>query len=346
MSERREDTSPTAVLHDHLDGGVRLGTVLDLADAVGHRLPTSDPEALAAWFYQGSSGSLERYLDAFVHTVAVMQTAEAVERVAFEAVEDHARDGVVYAELRFDPGLCTAGGLDRFDVVEAAVAGLERGARETGLRAHLIVTALRHLRDSEQAAHAAVRFAADGVVGFDLAGPERGHPPDLHLPAIATARGAGLGITIHAGEGDGPHSIWRALAICGADRIGHGVRLADATDFDGSTIGSLDRFARRVRDLRVPLEVAVTSNLHTGTYRDGHPFGALYRAGFNVSINTDNRLMSGVTVSGEYGLARDTFGLSRADLGSITVAAIEAGFGPWPDRKQLIDRVVRPAYGL
>lgn len=346
MTDPLAGPSPTAVLHDHLDGGLRVETVLELAEATGHRLPATDPDALGAWFDQGSSGSLERYLEAFVHTVGVMQTADAIERVAFEAVEDHARDGVVYAEVRFDPGLCTAGGLDRFDVVEAALAGLDRAARETGLRAYLIVTALRNLRDSEEAARAAVRFAGRGVVGFDLAGPERGHPPDVHLPAIRAARAAGLGITLHAGEGDGPHSIWRALTICGADRIGHGVHIADATDFDGSTIRSLDRFATRVRDLRVPLEVAVTSNLHTDTYRDGHPLGALYRAGFNVSVNTDNRLMSGVTVSGEYEAAASAFGLSREDLGAMTVAAIEAGFGPWSDRRRLIDDVVRPGWGL
>lgn len=337
---------PTAVLHDHLDGGVRVETVIELADAVGHRLPAASHEEIAAWFYQGSSDSLEAYLDAFTHTIAVMQTAEAIERVAFESVEDHARDGVVYAELRFDPSLCTARGLDRVTVLEAALAGIDRGARHTGLRAHLIVTALRNRPGSDETAAAAVRFAEEGVVGFDLAGPERGYPPDDHLPAIRAAREAGLGITLHAGEGDGPHSMWRAIAICGADRIGHGVRIAEVTDFDGQRIGELDRFAERVRDLRIPLEISVTSNRHTGAYTDAHPLGALYRAGFNVSINTDNRLMSDVTVSGEYADAAARFGFTDADLGQVTIAAIEAGFGPWPHRKHLIDDVVKPAYGL
>lgn len=337
---------PTAVLHDHLDGGLRVGTVIELADAIGHRLPTDDPEALAAWFHQGASGSLERYLEAFVHTVGVMQTAGAIERVAYESVADHAADGVVYAELRFDPGLCTAGGLDRHEVVEAALAGMQRAAEATGLQAYLIITALRHRQDSDLAAQVAVRFGEAGVVGFDLAGPERGFPPDAHLPAIQRARRAGLGITLHAGEGDGPHSIWRAVALCGADRIGHGVHIADDTDFDGERIRKLGRLATTVRDHRIALEVAVTSNLHTGTYIDGHPLGALYRAGFNVSINTDNRLMSGVSVSSEYAHAASDFGLSDEDLGRLTVAAIEAGFGPWPERRHLIESVVRPAWSL
>jgi adenosine deaminase len=337
---------PVAVLHDHLDGGLRVGTLIELADDCGHRLPASDPTRLAEWFDGAASGSLEDYLDTFAHTVAVMQTPEGLERIAYEAVEDHAADGVVYAEIRFDPGLCTRGSMDRDGVIEAALAGFARAERTTGLRAHLVVTALRHLADSEDAARAAARFAGGGVVGFDIAGPERGHPPDAHLPAIRIARDAGLGITVHAGEGDGPHSIWRALARCGADRIGHGVHIADCTDFDGVAISALDRFAERVRDLRVPLEVAVSSNVDTGNFAAAHPLGALHRAGFNVSINTDNRLMSGVTVSGEYGLAMESFGFTTQDLRDITVRAIEAGFGPWPQRRRLIEDVVVPAYEM
>lgn len=341
------DGAPLAVLHDHLDGGLRVGTVIELADACGHALPTNDPTELGRWFHQGDSGSLEQYLAAFTHTLAVMQTAEAVERIAYESVEDHARDGVVYAELRFDPGLSTRRGLDRCEVIEAALAGMDRAYRATGLRTHLIVTALRHQDDSMDAASAAVRFAGAGVVGFDLAGPERGHPPDAHLPAIRAAQDAGLGITLHAGEGDGPESIWRALARCGAQRIGHGVHIADATDFTpGGSITRLDRLAQRVRDHRIPLEVAVTSNLHTGAFASGHPFGALHAAGFNVSINTDNRLMSGVSARSEYETVARMFGLEPSALGRITVAAIEAGFGPWPDRRRIIDTVVAPAYGL
>lgn len=337
---------PKAVLHDHLDGGLRVSTVIELADACGHSLPSHDVDGLAQWFHQGRSGSLERYLEAFVHTLAVMQTADAVERVAREAVEDLAGDGVVYAELRMDPGLCTRGGLTREDVIEAVLSGFDAAEATTGLRAHLIVCALRNLDDSDLAAKAATRFVGRGVVGFDLAGPEKGFPPDRHLAAIRMVREANLGLTLHAGEGDGAHSVWRALVLCGAHRIGHGVHLVDETAFDGRSLGALSPFVASVRDHRVPLEVCITSNLHTASYEsaDVHPFGALRAAGFNVSINTDNRLMSGVSVSGEYALAAEAFGLSSAVLGEITVDAIEAGFGPWPDRKRLIEDVVKPAY--
>lgn len=339
---------PLVVLHDHLDGGLRPQTVLELAEGNGHALPADDVESLRSWFHQGRSGSLARYLESFVHTVGVMQTAEAVERVAYEAGVDLAADGVVYAEVRFDPGLCTLGGLDRFDVVEAALAGLTRARRDTDLAVYLIVSGLRHRADTMDAARAAVRFRGDGVVGFDLAGPEAGFPPDDHLPAIRTAAEAGLGITLHAGEAVGPHSMWLARTRCGAQRIGHGVRIVDDTDFDGQVIGHLGRFATQVRDQRIPLEVAVTSNIHTGAFGSAnvHPFGALLAAGFNVSLNTDNRLMSDVTVSSEYVLARDVFGLTDAALGTISLRALEAGFGPWPERRRIIEDVVRPAYDI
>lgn len=337
---------PKAVLHDHLDGALRVETVLELADEVGHLLPATDVDGLRRWFHQGESGSLERYLASFEHTIAVMQTADGVRRVAYEAAVDLAADGAVYAEVRFDPGLSTRRGLDRFDVLEAALDGLDAAAAETGLRCGLIVTALRHGSDSEDAAEAAIRFRTSGVVGFDLAGPEAGYPPDRHLPAIGMARRAGLGITIHAGEGDGPHSIWRAVALCGAQRIGHGARIAEDTDFDGVRITRLGDVARRIRDHRIPLEIAVTSNVHTGMVRSPqvHPLGALHRAGFTVSINTDNRLMSGVTLADEYELAATAFGLTRADLRTMTVRAIEGGFGDWEERRRIIATVVEPAY--
>lgn len=340
---------PKAVLHEHLDGGLRVSTIIEIAEQEGYTgLPESDEPSLQGWFFQGHSGSLERYLEAFTHTVAVMQTPEAVSRVAYEAGEDLAAEGVVYAEVRFDPGLCTHKGMRREDVIEATLDGLERASRDTGIEISLIVSALRHQTDSVDVVKAAIPFVGKGLVGFDLAGPERGFPPDDHLEACLLAREHGLGLTLHAGEADGAHSIWRALALCGADRIGHGVHIADDTDFNGTTITELGAFACRVRDHRVPLEVAITSNLHTASYTEAssHPFGSLYERGFNVSINTDNRLMSDVSVTDEYELAATAFGLSVADLGSITVAAIEAGFGNWPTRKALIDNVVKPAYGL
>jgi adenosine deaminase len=337
---------PKAVLHEHLDGGLRVETILEIADDEGYTdLPAADPVTLASWFFQGESGTLERYLEAFTHTTAVMQTPDAIARIAYESGEDLARDGVVYAEVRYDPGLSTRRGLHREDAIEAMLDGFSRASRDTGIAIYAIATALRHQTDSLDVVKAAIPFLGQGVVAFDLAGPEKGYPPDLHLEACMLARESGFGLTLHAGESDGAHSIWRALALCGAQRIGHGVHIVDDTDFDGSSITRLGSFARTVRDHRVPLEVAITSNLHTGSYplASGHPFGALLSQGFNVSINTDNRLMSQVSVSDEYALAASTFGLDSGALASITINAIEAGFGDWTKRKHLVSEV-RAAY--
>lgn len=336
---------PKAVLHDHLDGGLRPGTVLELADAIGYdQLPATSADALGDWFYQGEAQSLEAYLAAFSHTVAVMQTPDAVERVAFEAIEDLAADGAVYAEIRFGPSLLDA--MAREQAIEAALAGLERGSTATGCVSGLIVTALRHDDDSEQVAKAAVRFVGDGVVGFDLAGPEAGFPPDDHLPACKLAREAGLGLTIHAGESDGPESIWRALGRCGAQRLGHGVRIIEDASVSEGEIDVLGGLARSVRDLRIPLEVSIMSNVHTGIASTAaeHPFGALHRAGFEVTINTDNRLMSGTSLAAEYRIAQEAADLSKAEMGEIVEATVRAGFGSWTDRKTLISDVIRPAY--
>ncbi len=338
---------PKAVLHDHLDGGLRPQTVLELADAAGYcALPTADPARLGRWFHQAESGSLVRYLEAYCHTLAVMQTPEALERVSYEALVDLSADGAVYAELRFGPSLHTAGGMEREDAIEAVLAGLARGQQVTACSVGLIVTALRDEADSEAVARAAARFAGDGVVGFDLAGPEAGFPADDHLPACHYAREAGLGLTIHAGEGDGPASIWRALSRCGAQRLGHGVRIVDDTKLENGEIAVLGELARAVRDQQIPLEVCITSNIHTGiaSSPQDHPFGALWREGFAVTINTDGRLMSGVTLTDEYATAATAAGLTRRDLGAIVELTVRAGFGDWEERRRLITDVVRPAY--
>jgi adenosine deaminase len=341
------DGLPKALLHDHLDGGLRVLTVLDLADAAGYRgLPTTDPEELGRWFHQADSGSLERYLEAFEHTIAVMQTSEALERAAFEAVEDLHADGVVYAELRFGPLLHTAGGLATEDVFEAVLAGVRRGAAATGVETAVIATGLRQTEDTEAVVRAAIPFRDAGVVAFDLAGPEAGHPAADHLPACRLAREHGFSLTIHAGEGDGAHSVWQAVARCGARRVGHGARLIESMVCDDGAIVDVGALGRVVRDERIALELCITSNLHTSMYDSAkdHPFGAFYRAGFAVTLNTDNRLMSDIRLSDEYRLAAETFGLTITDLGRVTVNALEAGFGDWTVRKRLIDEVVRPAY--
>lgn len=330
---------PMAVLHDHLDGGLRPSTILELADEQGYtRLPAPDARGLGAWFHQGGSGSLESYLDAFDHTVSVMQTEAAISRVAYEAGVDLAADGVVYAEVRFAPSRAMRRGLSREAVLEAMLDGFQRARRDTGISVYGIAAALRHESDSVDVAKAAGRYVGRGIVGFDLAGPEKGFPADAHMEACRIAKEAGLGLTLHAGESDGPNSMWRALALCGAQRLGHGVHVVEDTTFEHGVVSNLGAFARRVRDHRVPLEVAITSNLHTGSWTNvsEHPFGALHAAGFNVSINTDNRLMSGVSMSDEYALASTVFGLSTDDVTEITVRAIESGFGDWSVRRDLI----------
>jgi len=340
-------TLPKVELHDHLDGGLRVETILELADEYGYTdLPADTVEGLTDWFDQGRSGSLERYLEAFTHTVAVMRDQDSIRRIAYEHGMDLAADGVVYGEVRFGPSLHMIHGMTREDAIEAVLDGLAAAERETGTVLYGIACALRHETDSLEVVRAAIPFLDRGLIAFDLAGPEAGFPADDHLPACRAAREAGLGLTIHAGEADDASSIWRAVARCGATRIGHGVRIADETDFDGSTIGEVAPLARRIRDHRIPLEVAITSNLDTSAYpsADRHPFGALYRAGFTVTLNTDNRLMSRVSLSDEYALAADTFDLTPADLSEITVNGLEAGFGDWPTRRRLIDDVVRPAY--
>lgn len=338
---------PKALLHDHLDGGVRVETVLALADEHGYAsLPAQDAEGLRGWFHQGRSGSLERYLEAFRHTVGVLQTPEGLERVAAEFVADVAADGVVYAEVRFGPSLHTLGGMRREDAIEAVVAGVAKGAGEHGVVVGVIASALRQDDDSEAVARAAARFAGEGVIGFDLAGVEAGHPAHDHLPALTLARHAGLGVTIHAGESGGPPDIWSAVARASARRLGHGVRIVHDTVIRDGDIVELGGLARMIRDLRIPLELCISSNVHTGIADSpaAHPFGALHRAGFRVTINTDNRLMSATSMTDEMWLAHHDHGLTLRELGELTITALEAGFGSWPERRRLIEDVVRPAY--
>ncbi|HEY7761909.1 MAG TPA: adenosine deaminase [Actinomycetota bacterium] len=337
---------PSVLLHDHLDGGLRPETIVELADASGYRdLPSEDPSTLARWMQRGASrGDLALYLETFAHTVGVMQTADALARVARECAEDLAADGVVYAEVRFAPELHTEGGLPLDGVIEAVLDGFRAGEEHASIRVGTIVTAMRTGDRSLEAADLAVRWADRGVVGFDLAGAEAGFPATDHRAAFDRVQADGrLGTTIHAGEGDGLESIRGALD-CGAQRIGHGVRLAvDLTDDDGPRLGPL---AREILDRGVPLEMCPTSNVHSGAARsiEEHPLGAFADLGFRVTINTDNRLMSGTTQSREIAqvaLANDW------DLGKIervTVTAAESAFLPPDERRSLVETVIRPAF--
>jgi adenosine deaminase len=341
--------APKVLLHDHLDGGLRPQTVLELADEAGYRdLPADDAESLATWFRQAAdSGSLVRYLETFAHTVGVMQRPEAIHRVARECALDLAVDGVVYAEVRFAPELSTAQGMAIEDVVEAMVDGFEVGSREaagagTPIRVGALLCAMRQADRWEEVAGLVVRYRDNGVVGFDLAGPEIGFPPDRIPSAIGMLVGAGAHRTIHAGEAHGVESIRAALDGAHAERLGHGVRIADEVAADG-TLGPL---ARRVRDEQVILEVAPSSNVQTGAYPSlaEHPIDRLHRLGFAVTVNTDNRLMSGVSASSELLDVATTFGWCWADVQTVTERALAGAFVADSERKRLLTEVVRPAY--
>ena len=334
---------PKVVLHDHLDGGLRPTTMVELADAAGVDLPSTDPGELAAHLTAGAARrDLVLYLAGFAHVLAVLQTAEAIERVAREAVEDLADDGVVYAELRFAPELNVRGGLELDDVLEAALAGLAAGPIPAGL----IVDGMRTSdpRVVTASARAAARWRDRGVVGFDLAGAEAWHPAGVHHEAIAVATAAGLGLTLHAGEASGPQMIAEAVDRFGATRIGHGVTLAE----DIAPDDRLGPTARRVHELGVVIEACPTSNLHTGAVDTlaQHPLQRFRRLGFAVTINTDNRLMSNVTMSSEIQHVADVFDWGVDDVEQVAHTAIRGAFCDEDTRRSVaaeIDRRVATA---
>ena len=332
---------PKVVLHDHLDGGPRPATVIDLATRSGYRdLPSTDPEKLGEWFHQAGAVSLEAYLEAFAHTFGVMQTPEAMHRVAYEAVEDMAAAGVVYAEIRFAPSLHIAGRMDRSEAIAGVLSGLAAAEQNLGVPARVIVDALRQQNDSEEVARAAVGFSGAGVVAFDLAGPEKGFPPSAHRRALDIARDGGLHLTIHAGEGDGVGSIADALA-CGAERIGHGARIIEDTEVRNGQVVAMGPVAAEVFERRIPLEVAPISNLDTAMYPSAaaHPVGVLHRAGFMVTLNTDNRLMSATSMVREYELVSKHCGLTHDDLAQIARNSVEAAFCDPLTRKAIAQQV-------
>jgi adenosine deaminase len=345
--------APKALLHDHLDGGLRPATVVDLAREFGYDgLPTTDVDELAAWFRRGADRkSLELYLETFQHTVGVLQERDAIIRVAAECAEDLAADGVAYAEVRYAPELSTEKGLTLDEVVEANLEGFRIGSERAGAAGRpivmrVLVTAMRQAARSVEVAQCAVRWRDAGVVGFDIAGPEAGYRPTRHIEAFDHIRHENFHITIHAGEGFGLPSIWEALQFCGAERLGHGVRIVDDITVlhDGSV--SLGRLAAFVRDRRVPLEMCPTSNVHSGAAPsiEEHPIDLLRRLRFRVTVNTDNRLMSNVTLSGEFKTLDEAFGIGLGEMEWLTINAMKSAFAPFDERLRIINEVVKPGY--
>ncbi|WP_406383471.1 adenosine deaminase [Streptomyces sp. NBC_01618] len=345
--------APKVLLHDHLDGGLRPGTIVDLAAASGYDgLPETEPDKLGIWFREAAdSGSLERYLETFAHTCAVMQTRDALVRVAAECAEDLAADGVVYAEVRYAPEQHLEAGLTLEEVVEAVNEGFREGERRARLDGHRIrvgalLTAMRHAARSLEIAELANRYRDQGVVGFDIAGAEAGFPPTRHLDAFEYLKRENNHFTIHAGEGFGLPSIWQALQWCGADRLGHGVRIIDDIEVAEDGAVKLGRLASYVRDKRIPLELCPTSNLQTGaaaSYAE-HPIGLLRRLHFRVTVNTDNRLMSGTSMSQEFEKLTETFGYTLDDMQWFTVNAMKSAFIPFDERLAMINDVIKPGY--
>ncbi|MEI6040981.1 MAG: adenosine deaminase [Actinomycetes bacterium] len=343
---------PKALLHDHLDGGLRPETIIELANEIGYQsLPTQDPVKLADWFEEScNSGSLVRYLETFEHTIAVMQTKEAIIRVARECALDLARDGVVYAEVRGAPELFTQKGLTLDEVIEATSEGYRLGVKDAAaegfkIRVESLLCALRQNDQAQIVAEKVVKYRDLGVVGFDIAGPEDGFPPTNQLDTFNYLRQEDAHFTIHAGEAYGLPSIWQAIQMCGAERLGHGVRIIEDIDFTGAK-PKLGRLSAYVRDRRIPLELCPTSNLQTGAAKDiaSHPIGALAKLRFRVTLNTDNRLMSRTSMSHEMEEVVKAFDWNFQDLQRVTINALKSSFIPFEERLAIIDEVVKPAY--
>src|SRR5688572_11449910 len=322
---------PKAELHCHLDGSVRAETMLELAHEYGQTMPVDDADALREHMVVKDAHNLEEYLERFSITLSVMQRAEAIERIAYELAADAARDGVRYLETRYAPVLNIREGLSLDEAVEAAARGLARAERDHDIVARIIVCGLRHLEPavSRRLAKLAVAHRDRGVVGFDLAGGERGHPASDHAQAFAYAREHDLAVTVHAGEGDGADSVRQAVHVCGAHRLGHATRLIEDE--------SLTSF---VTDRRIALEVCLTSNVqkHATESFDTHPVRLYFDRGMNVVLNTDNRLMSGTTLTDEYLIAAQHHSFTFEELSAIALNGFASAFIPWKHRMSLLQR--------
>jgi adenosine deaminase len=340
---------PKVLLHDHLDGGLRAQTVIELANDLNYKkLPTTDPAELAQWFHRGAyKGNLVEFLQGFEHTCAVMQTKESLERVAYEMMEDMHYDGVCYVETRFAPVFHTSQGLYNEDVVTAVLAGLEKGKKDFGVGYGLILCGMRNMTNTLEIAELAVNFREKGVVGFDLAGEEGGYPPKKHIEAFQFIQRSNFNITIHAGEAFGKESIWQAIQWCGAHRIGHATQLKQDFVFDSEgKIAGFGGLAQYVLDKRIPLEICLLSNVHTGAVDriENHPFGILFKEKFRVTLNTDDRLMSNTTLTKEFLIAIEHFGLTLDDVEKLTINAMKSAFNSYKDRLHYIYNIIKPGF--
>ncbi|NLE97765.1 MAG: adenosine deaminase [Propionibacterium sp.] len=342
---------PKVALHDHLDGGLRPKTVIDHLGEVGHEIPTRDADVLADWINQtASTGTLTEYLRTFDYTVAAMRTHDHMVRVAREAVIDLAADGVVYAELRYAPEQHISRGFNLPQIIEAVRDGLAQGmelvaAEGRTILARQILTSMRHGDPTTEIAELALEYRDEGVVGFDIAGAEDGFPAARFAKVFDFLRRNNFPYTIHAGEAVGPESVFEAVQLCAARRIGHGVRIIEDIRVDGDNV-RMGRLAQYMLDQQVLLEVCPSSNLQTGiaTEMAGHPVGVLYDLGFNISINCDNRLMSATTMSHEFALLGETFGWGVEDVRKVTLASMHASFARHDEKQRLIEDVILPGY--
>src|ERR1041385_8829352 len=351
LTEKFIRSLPKVLLHDHLDGGLRPQTVIELAKDTGYKkLPTKDAGDLDLWFQRGAKrGSLPLYLEGFAHTCGVMQTEEALERVAYEMMEDMHKDGVVYVETRFAPVFHTDKGLHWEEIVNAVLKGLERGKKDFKIEYGLIICALRNMQLSQEMEELAVDFRERGVVGFDLAGEEGGYPPKKHVDAFHYIQRENFRSEEHAGEAFGKESIWQAIQWCGAHRIGHATRLIEdmsVSDDDPTQVENMGYLAQYVLDKRIPLEICLTSNVDTGAVKsiEEHPFGIYHRYRFRVTLNTDDRLMSATNLTREYKLAADAFKLTLHDLEKLSLNAMKSAFVPYKKRIELIYKVIKPGF--
>ena len=340
---------PKVELHEHLDGSVRPATIIELAKKQGLELPERDEDKLAAWFRKGSERkSLSLYLESFSITTALMQDRESLRRIAREEIEDLAADGVVYAEIRFAPSLHTRKGLTMDEVVRAVLDGLQEGKRETGVEFGLILCAMRHEspETSLQVAALGAAYADRGTVGFDLAGDEAGNPAKKHIEAFRYIRSKNFNITIHAGEAFGLESIWQAIQICGAHRIGHGVRLVEDMVIEDGSILKLGSLSQFILDRRIPMEMCLTSNVGTGAAEsyEKHPFPLFFKNRFRVFLCSDNRLMSDTNLTKEMTIAAEKYNLSFRDLEKISINAMKSAFIHHDEKIRIIYDVIKKQF--